>query len=190
MPSSSMRQMILPWWELCSSCNQQHLARTTLSLINNGVCECLAKWRVSASHLRPDETIGRNSESWWSYLLLMVKADTWTIGIAEPSSLHHAFPIKFMQIGLRPRLKGRPSFYDLIRQRSIDQLSISTAKPVEEQPSLVHSSVPLPASPTEVETISVQIAAADETRPAPKRKDSVKMVPVSLESQQNNDLNY
>ena len=33
-----------------------------------------------------------------------------------------------MQVGLRPRLKGRTSFYDLIKQRNLDKLSIATVK--------------------------------------------------------------
>src|SRR5436190_24247977 len=61
-----------------------------------------------------------------------------------------------MQLGLRLRLRGRHSLYDLIRQRSIDRLSVAAAKLLEELPAVtvVASTLPLPASPTRPETSS------------------------------------
>jgi V-type H+-transporting ATPase subunit A len=68
-----------------------------------------------------------------------------------------------MNVGFRPRLKARPSLYDLIKDRNIDRLSIlcstklvdlgelpalPNSRPstpiVEKQPELVHSSVKMP----------------------------------------------
>ena len=60
-------------------------------------------------------------------------------------------------IGLssRPRLKGRPSLYDLVRATtttapkvdSTDRSPVATAKLVDTHPELIASAVPLPASP-------------------------------------------
>jgi hypothetical protein len=87
-----------------------------------------------------------------------------------------------MQVGLRTRLRGRPSFYDLIKQRSIDQLSIATAKLLEEHQTVVASSVPLPTSPAKPTTIPVYTAVTDWTEADTKTNNAVEMVPVSLKS--------
>lgn len=87
-----------------------------------------------------------------------------------------------MQVGLRPRLRGRPSFYDLIKQRSIDQLSIATANLVEEQQTVVAYSVPLPTSPAKPTTILAYTAVTDKAKADAKTNNAVKMVPVSLNS--------
>lgn len=50
-----------------------------------------------------------------------------------------------MHVGLRPRLKSRPSLYDLIQRKNIDQISISFDRipALEVEP----TRVPLPQSP-------------------------------------------
>lgn len=49
-----------------------------------------------------------------------------------------------MNIGLRPRLKARPSLYDLVRNRNIDRLSVRPATPSRTPSDLP----PLPPSPS------------------------------------------
>lgn len=50
-----------------------------------------------------------------------------------------------MNVGLRPRLKARPSLYNLVRNRNIDQLSVQPFRSfVEELPAELP---PLPLSP-------------------------------------------
>ena len=53
-----------------------------------------------------------------------------------------------MNIGLRPRLKARPSLYDLVRNRSIDKLSIQPQQSFFEE--LPAELPPLPSSPTNI----------------------------------------
>jgi hypothetical protein len=50
-----------------------------------------------------------------------------------------------MNVGLRPRLKARPSLYDLVRNRSIDQLSVQPLRSYFEE--LPAELPPLPLSP-------------------------------------------
>jgi len=82
-------------------------------------------------------------------------------------------------VGLRPQLRGRPSFYDLIKQRGIDQLSIATAKFVEELPAVAASSVPLPASPHKANTPSLSSPTVYDITSVAKRNLNVNMAPVS-----------
>lgn len=87
---------------------------------------------------------------------------------------------QYMNVGFfnpRPRLKGRPSFYDLVRERNIDQLSVSTPKlhKTEAVPS-----IPLPQSPTTQPLIShppfeEEIPIATEELP-----EQINMAPVSF----------
>jgi hypothetical protein len=88
-----------------------------------------------------------------------------------------------MQVGLRLRLKGRPSFYDLIKQRNIDKLSITAAKLVKDEPELVASHLPLPASPTSSKELAVLplLTPSIEEGSAPTDiQKSIRMVPVRL----------
>jgi hypothetical protein len=52
-----------------------------------------------------------------------------------------------MQLGLRPRLRTRPSLYDLVQKKNIDQISISGAHTAAGQDDVEPHRVPLPASP-------------------------------------------
>lgn len=52
-----------------------------------------------------------------------------------------------MQLGLRPRLRTRPSLYDLVHKQNIDQLSISGAHLATGPDDVDPHRVPLPASP-------------------------------------------
>jgi hypothetical protein len=53
-----------------------------------------------------------------------------------------------MNIGLRPRLKARPSLYDLVRNCSIDKLSVQPQQNFFEE--LPAELPPLPSSPTNI----------------------------------------
>lgn len=67
-----------------------------------------------------------------------------------------------MNLGLRPRLKARPSFLDLIRNQQIDTLSVA---PIEH---LDHEHLPqLPLSP--LPTISLPVEAIQNDK---KEEDS------------------
>lgn len=79
-------------------------------------------------------------------------------------------------------MRGRPSFYDLIKQRTIDQLSIATAKLVEVHQTVAASSIPLPTSPAKATTNLVYTAVTEETQSDTRANTAVKMVPVSLRS--------
>lgn len=50
-----------------------------------------------------------------------------------------------MNVGFRPRLKARPSLYDLVHNRSIEQLSLHPRHSFEEE--LPSELPPLPSSP-------------------------------------------
>ncbi|KAI2474808.1 Vacuolar ATP synthase catalytic protein (mitochondrion) [Pyrenophora tritici-repentis] len=52
-----------------------------------------------------------------------------------------------MQLGLRPRLQTRPSLYDLVQKKNIDQISISGAHIATGKDEVEPHQVPLPASP-------------------------------------------
>lgn len=52
-----------------------------------------------------------------------------------------------MQLGLRPRLRTRPSLYDLVQKKNIDQISISGAHTAANPDDVEPHRVPLPASP-------------------------------------------
>lgn len=51
-----------------------------------------------------------------------------------------------MNIGLRPRIRARPSFYDLIRNRSIESLSLHRQHSFSQE--LLAELPPLPPSPS------------------------------------------
>jgi hypothetical protein len=90
-----------------------------------------------------------------------------------------------MQVGLRPRLKGRPSFYDLIKQRNIDKLSIAAEKLVKNEAELVASHLPLPASPTstkEFDLPSLFTPRIEENSILEAFQASIRMVPVRLQN--------
>jgi hypothetical protein len=89
-----------------------------------------------------------------------------------------------MQVGLRPRLKGRPSFYDLVKQWNIDKLSIATAKLVKDEPELVASHLSLPASPTSSKELALHpllTPSIEEGSTPTEIQKSVTMVPVRLQ---------
>lgn len=77
-----------------------------------------------------------------------------------------------MNIGFRPRLKARPSLYDLVRNRNIDRLSIRPSTPtrlaIEDLP-------PLPTSPNSAVS-SVQSTPIQESNTA-KLKEAIAMAP-------------
>ena len=52
-----------------------------------------------------------------------------------------------MQLGLRPRLRTRPSLYDLVQKKNIDQISISGAHIATGKDEVEPHQVPLPVSP-------------------------------------------
>jgi len=52
-----------------------------------------------------------------------------------------------MQLGLRPRLRTRPSLYDLVQKKNIDQISISGSHVAADKDDVEPHRVPLPASP-------------------------------------------
>ncbi len=54
-----------------------------------------------------------------------------------------------MNVGLRPRLKARPSLYDLIHNRTIESLSLLQYHPVANE--LLSELPPLPPSPSPVQ---------------------------------------
>src|SRR5258706_10935948 len=88
----------------------------------------------------------------------------------------------------RPTLKGRASFYDLVKKRNIDQLSAATAKLAEGQPELVAFKVPLPLSPTRQQENLVSppptpaLAVLPELPEAlEEQQPTVKMAPVSFQ---------
>jgi hypothetical protein len=94
-------------------------------------------------------------------------------------------PTRCMQVGLRPRLKGRPSFYDLIKQRNVDQLSIATAKLVEDQPNVAAAHLPLPVSPTSTKELALSPPPTPKNREEiapPEIQKSGRMVPVCMHS--------
>lgn len=53
-----------------------------------------------------------------------------------------------MNVGFRPRLKARPSLYDLIRNRNIDVLSVRRRDSFTEE--LLLELPPLPSTPTDL----------------------------------------
>jgi len=80
-----------------------------------------------------------------------------------------------MNVGLRPRLKARPSLYDLVRNRNIDQLSVQPLRsfvqelpaelpPLPLSPSKTYSTPPTPVLPTHPEP------AEEPAKMAPKKK--------------------
>ena len=90
-----------------------------------------------------------------------------------------------MQVGLRPRLKGRPSFYDLIKQRNLDKLSIVTAKLVKDEAEQPASHLPLPALPTFTEELALHTLLTpniEEGSIPTEVQKSARMVPVRLQS--------
>lgn len=66
-----------------------------------------------------------------------------------------------MNVGFRPRLKARPSLYDLVRSRNIDQLSVRPSTPTRaafEFPPLPASPSPsTPSTPSEVKQLGIPL---------------------------------
>lgn len=77
-----------------------------------------------------------------------------------------------MNVGLRPRLKARPSLYDLIRNRNIDQLSVQPLRSFVEV--LPAELPPLPLSPDK--NLSTPPTPILSSYPA-SAKDPAKMAP-------------
>ena len=77
-----------------------------------------------------------------------------------------------MNVGFRPRLKARPSLYDLIRDRSIEQLSLRPSNSFSEElsselPALPSSPFPSPPpSPFEVQQSQLVV---DPAKMPPKK---------------------
>ena len=81
-----------------------------------------------------------------------------------------------MNVGLRPRLKARPSLYDLVHNRNIDQLSVQPLRNfVEELPAELP---PLPLSPDK--NLSTPPTPVLPSHPAPAEKPA-KMAPKKRE---------
>jgi hypothetical protein len=68
-----------------------------------------------------------------------------------------------MNVGFRPRLKARPSVYDLIRNRSIDSLSVRRRGSFTEE--LLSELPPLPSTPTEFPSPPPTPAIATHPKP-------------------------
>jgi hypothetical protein len=51
-----------------------------------------------------------------------------------------------MQLGLRPRLRSRPSLFDLVQKKNIDQISLSGDRTPAPKDNLEPASFPLPES--------------------------------------------
>lgn len=77
-----------------------------------------------------------------------------------------------MNVGFRPRLKARPSLYDLIAHHSIERLSVGAGSPisVEDLPPLPISASPSPIAPLPA-PVRVQYLEpeAQSARMAPKK---------------------
>ncbi|KAK0123851.1 H(+)-transporting V1 sector ATPase subunit A [Cadophora gregata] len=81
-----------------------------------------------------------------------------------------------MNVGIRPRLKARPSLYDLIRSRDIDSLSVAVHRPSLQE---LHPELPpLPPSPSF--TLS----------PPPTPQQSVRMPPKKAAIKHDDDEQY
>jgi hypothetical protein len=89
-------------------------------------------------------------------------------------------------LGLRPRLKTRPSLLDLIQKKNIDQLSASVdqIRPVLEA-DVEPSRVPLPASPLispqqgDTQPPPPRITLQEDSDEEERKKTAAKMPPVS-----------
>lgn len=97
-----------------------------------------------------------------------------------------------MNVGFRPRLKARPSLYDLIRNRNIDSLSVA----VHRRPSLsqeLHPELPpLPPSPSFTTCNSPPPPSTPRT-PQPVQVEyqpSVKMPPKKAAIKDDDDEQY
>lgn len=86
-------------------------------------------------------------------------------------------------LGLRPRLKARPSFLDLVRAQSIDRLSVQKVPPATTAPAASDSDgpapalVPLPESPTkekapEYTTTSAEVSHKTSAKMPPKKQET------------------
>lgn len=84
----------------------------------------------------------------------------------------------------RPRLKGRPSLYDLVRASSLngDPLPVATAKLVDTHPDKIASAVPLPASPQQQRKLqrhsATSSSSSELSQPSNIPKADPKMAPV------------
>lgn len=96
-----------------------------------------------------------------------------------PSPIHH--PHRSCMLGLRPRLKARPSFLDLVRRGSIDQIS---QRPVLLEADARPTQIPLPQSPViapqEPEIVVSPTPEEEEGISGSVRKEEAKMGPVSF----------
>jgi hypothetical protein len=99
---------------------------------------------------------------------------------STPSSVS-SHPNRSCMLGLRPRLKARPSFLDLVRRGSIDQIS--------QRPALLEADarplqIPLPQSPVlapqELSVVDTPLPQSEEdTESQIEVKEDAKMGPVS-----------
>lgn len=86
-------------------------------------------------------------------------------------------------LGLRPRLKTRPSLLDLIQKKDIDQISASVAQAV---PVLEADRVPLPSSPLlspQREPLQLplpRITLQEDSEEEDRKEQLAKMPPVSF----------
>ena len=90
-------------------------------------------------------------------------------------------------LGLRPRLKPRPSLLDLIRKNNIDELSQSPSHSAPLEPADAPTLVPLPASPAVVPRVEVtgpppySLQEGSEEVPVVEEEEA-KMAPVSCDA--------
>ena len=90
-------------------------------------------------------------------------------------------------LGLRPRLKPRPSLLDLIRKKNIDELSLSPTSTAPLEPTDAPSLVPLPVSPAVVPRVEVvgppPYLLQEERKQEPVAEEEGKMAPVSCDEE-------
>ena len=73
-----------------------------------------------------------------------------------------------MNVGFRPRLRARPSLYDLVRNRSIEQLSLHPRNSyLDELPPLPSSPFPTPP-PTPLKAQEIEFVVAPAKMPPKK----------------------
>ena len=98
-----------------------------------------------------------------------------------PRDLHHH---GYCMLGLRPRLKARPSLLDLVRRKNIEEISQAPSRftPLEADPRPLQT--PLPQSPvvspqSEVEIVISPPPYSLKEEPEATRSPQLKMGPVS-----------
>lgn len=94
-----------------------------------------------------------------------------------------------MNVGLRPRLKARPSLYDLIRTRDIDSLSVAVHRrpSVSQELQLEPELPPLPPSPSFTSTSPPPTPRISQQAPVEK---VVKMPPKKAAIKEDDDEQY